>query len=298
MIHFRLRLLAAAVVATAVPGGLLAQAVPLEPGRTYSGGALLVSALTGVSFRLPPGVQAQWEPDVGALVATAPDLLAGVWAWSEGSVEEVTEEVGRLLAAQGIRTQPRGDVQVTNDVLRGDFDAATEQGLGLLHAVVREGPSGGTVAIAALGASDAGTRVRRFVTEVEGSLEWATPEASSWRAQVEGVVLRWSGSGSDFSPGTVAATGASEGHATIALCPAGRYRYEEASESYVSIMGASASSSSSDQHAGQWWLVADLVGGATLLLEATDGRYFRWAVEEAGDAYLINGYRYAPTGSC
>ncbi|HUF74942.1 MAG TPA: hypothetical protein VMM35_01630 [Longimicrobiales bacterium] len=299
MVPSCLPLLAAAVLlAVAAPAAAIAQAAPVEAGRAYSGGSSLVSQLTGVSFRLPAGVQAQWEPDVQALVAVAPDLLAGVWAWSEGSAEEVAEEVARLLAAQGIQAQPQGEIEVTGDGLRGDFDAVTADGPGLLHAVVREGPSGGTVAIAALGAPDAATRVRGFVSEVEGSLEWGTPGANSWRAQVQGAVLRWSGSGSDFSPGAVSASGASESSASIGLCGGGQYRYEESSESYVSIMGVSASSSSSDQHAGQWWLVANLVGGATLLLEATDGRYFRWSVEEAGDGYLIDGYRYVLSGSC
>ena len=289
-------LLAVALSAAAAP--LLAQSTPVVAGRTYAGGTRLASPLTGVSFTLPAGVQAQWEPDVQALVAVAPDLLAGVWAWSEGSAEEVAEEVGRLLGAQGIRAQPRGEIEVGGGMLRADFDALTAEGPGLLHAVVREGPSGGVVAFAALGGTDAAARVRGFVTALESSLEWATPEASSWRAQVEGTVLSWSGSGSDFSPGAVSASGASESRASLALCLGSQYRYEESSESYVSIMGASASSSSSDAHAGQWWLVADLAGGATLLLEATDGRLFRWSVEEAGDAYLVDGYRYVPQGGC
>ena len=294
----RFLLAAVATLASIDSASALGQAAPVQAGRTYSGGTALVSELTGVSFRLPAGLQAQWEPDVQALVAVAPDLLVGVWAWSEGSVEEVAEEVGRLLAGQGIQAQPRAEIEVSGDGLRGDFDAVTAQGAGLLHAVVRQGPSGGTVAIAALGAPDAAARVRAIVSEVEGSLGWATPGAGAWRSQVQGAVLSWSGSGSDFSPGTVSASGASQSRASIGLCAGGQYRYDESSESYVSIMGASASSSSSDQHLGQWWLIANLAGDALLLLEATDGRYFRWPVQEADGGYLIDGYRYILSGSC
>ena len=76
------------------------------------------------------------------------------------------------------------------------------------------------------------------------------------------------------------------------------YRYAEESESYVSIEGMSASNSSSDGHAGQWWITADLAGQALLTLEASDGRLFYWGVEEAGDGFLIDGYRYVVSGGC
>lgn len=74
--------------------------------------------------------------------------------------------------------------------------------------------------------------------------------------------------------------------------------YESSSETYVSIAGASASSTSSDGHAGEWWLVADLAGQALLYLEADDGRVFAWDVVERGEDVLVDGTAYGVSGGC
>jgi len=71
---------------------------------------------------------------------------------------------------------------------------------------------------------------------------------------------------------------------------------------FISLEGAgSASSTERDAHSGQWWLVGDLIGDATLVLETRDGRTFLWTgVETADGAYLIDGERYTagPSDRC
>ena len=66
----------------------------------------------------------------------------------------------------------------------------------------------------------------------------------------------------------------------------------------MGIEGVSASSSSSDAHAGEWALVADLGGNVTLYLFASDGRAFEWSVEEANEGVFVDGYLYRPNGQC
>jgi hypothetical protein len=187
---------------------------------------------------------------------------------------------------------------VSDRSLRGVFDAASSGTTGILHASVQVGPQGGVVAVVGLAESRLEGTARAFVDGVTVSLQWSAPEAALWRQQVAGTVLTWSGGASDFSTGTTTATGASSGTATLAFCGPTDYRYEESSESYISIMGASASSTSSDEHVGQWWLVADLAGTPTLFLEATDGRVFRWSVQETGAGFLLDGNLYRVTGTC
>jgi hypothetical protein len=44
--------------------------------------------------------------------------------------------------------------------------------------------------------------------------------------------------------------------------------------------------------------VADLLGNATLVLEASDGRLFHWEVQERGEAVVVAGETYGVAGSC
>lgn len=166
-------------------------------------------------------------------------------------------------------------------------------------AVVRRGPAGNVVAIAAMGATEAESELTALVDGVSESVQWLTPAGSAWRGQVEGTVLSWTGGSSDMSTGGGAtARGASQSRAMLALCAYGEHRYTEASKSYFSIEGLSASNSSSDEHSGQRFPVSDLARTPTLFLDSTDGRSFRWLVEEAHDGYFIDGSLYHMSGAC
>lgn len=278
---------------------LQAQVREVDVNGLYPAGTLLSSPLTGIAFRLPDGFRAEWDASLGGLLALSADgAFGGVWGWSEGTVDEVAGEIGARLDQQGIALEVRGEPEIAPTGLRAVFDAVTDDGRGVLHALIRQGPRGGVVAVAGLGAGPIEATAARFVEDVLGSLEWTEPGAAAWRSEVVGSVLTWSGGGSDVSTGTTTATGASSATATLSFCSPARYMYRESSESYVSIMGASASSTSSDEHTGAWWLIADLAGRPLLTLEATDGRTFQWSVEESGDGFLIDGYLYRVTGQC
>lgn len=288
----------AAVLLSAAP--LTAQSAQLlQAGRAYQGPARLQAPLAGISFALPSGTQAEWDPEVQGLLVAARggEILAGVWGWSEATPEEVEEGVAALLAEAGIQLRARGEPDRDAEGMSGFFLAQTEDGPGLLHAIVRGGTEDNAFAVAALGTAEAESELQRLTESIAGSVEWSRPGAAEWRGQVAGTVLSASGGGSDYSSGgSASGSAASQSSTTLALCMGGRYRYESVSETYVSIPGASASSESRDGHAGSWWIIADLVGGASLWLETDDGRTLQWAVVEEGDAYLVDGTRYVVSG--
>ncbi len=276
-----------------------AQAQPIEADHLYQSGEQIVSVATGLTLTIPAGFAGEWDAESGALLLQSRTQTAGaIWGWSEGAVAEAAEAVGERLAQLGIQLEQRGEPQVSQDRIRGDFTAYTEDGPGLLVAEVRSDRSGGVVAVAALGSSQAEVESRSFVDAVVSSLRFTTPGAARWRGQLVGSVLSRSSAGSDMSTGGGAtATGASQTTASLAIC-GDQYRYTESSETYFSIEGLSASNNSSDEHAGQWYLVADLIGNPTLYLESSDGRIYEWQVEEVENGVLIDGYLYQIDGGC
>lgn len=263
------------------------------------GGSTMASPLTGISFTVPADFSGGWDPETGGIVLQSSDsFFVGLWGWSEGTVEEASAEVEARLQNLGIGVGMLDDPILTEDELTGIFSAQSSDATGFLGAAVRRGPAGNVLAIAVLGSQEARAQVGDIRDAFVESIRFTEPGSARWRAEVEGAVFTWSSSGSDMSSGTTTATGASSSTATLSLCGGGMYRYSESSESYVSIEGVSASSESSDGHAGAWWLIADLAGQAILEMETSDGRSFFWFVEEDASGYLIDGYRYQLTGSC
>lgn len=268
------------ILASGLALGLFARRVDgqvrvIDPNGLYPAGTRLSSPLTGIAFRLPDGFRAEWDPELGGLVAQShAGAFGAVWAWAEGTTEEVAAEVGTRLEAQGITLQARDGAEIGPDGMHGVFDASTDLGRGVLHVLIREGPSGGVVAITGLGAGDAERSAASFVDEVLASLEWTQPRAARWMQRIVGSALVQQASGASRTP---------SGPATLSFCTAGEYAY---------------SGSATDRHAGRWWLVADLGGTSRLILETTDGRTLEWTVEESGEGFLIDGRPYRVTDSC
>lgn len=272
---------------------------PVTLDGPMQSGMVMVSPVSGIGFTIPEGFSGGWDPETGGIVLQSNDaLFVGLWGWSEGTVEEAAFEVQARLENLGVSLAVEGEPDTTGDQLTGLFEAYTGEATGLLGAAIRRGPGGNVIAIAVLGSSEADAIVVNARDALVESLQFGTPEAATWHAQVEGAVFTWSSSGSDMSGGSTTATGASSSVATLSLCGGSMYRYAESSESYVSIEGVSASNESSDGHAGAWAIFADLAGQAILELETSDGRAFYWFVEQDANGYLIDGYRYQLTGRC
>ena len=281
------------------PASASPQAPLVDLDAVLRSGRVVASPAAGIGFTVPDGFSGTWDADAGAFIfQSSTQVMGGVWGWSEGGVDEVVEEVGRLLEEMGIELSLRTESSTTPNGVRGTFDAITEEGTGTLVATVQKGVAGNVVAIAAMGAIGVETELNRFVDDVTSSLQWATPAASQWRSQLEGRVMTWTSSDSNMSTGGGAtATGASRSQATLTFCY-GQYRYTESSVSYFSIEGLSASNNSSDEHSGAWAVVADLIGNPTLYLDSSDGRSFSWFLDETDIGFMIDGYLYRPDGSC
>lgn len=295
-----LPLLAAALLAAA-PEPARTQ-TPIAAGTAWGGGTELVSAPAGIAFALPDGFQAEWDADLLAVLmgAQGGEVLAAVWGWSEGTAEEVEAVIGERLAAAGIQASLRGEPEIEENEARAYYDVMTPEGRGLLRGVIRVGEHGNVVAVAALGGPDAQAAVTNVTDRILGSVRMEAPGAAAWRDEVSGTVLTTGSSSSNYSPGGAGGGGssASQSTSTLQLCGGRQYAYQTESESYISIEGMSASSNSSDGHQGAWYVVSDLVGTPTLVLEANDGRVFHWSVAEHGNDVIVDGTAYGVSGGC
>jgi hypothetical protein len=269
----------------------------LQAGREYRAGELVRSPWTGVSFTVPASLIGAYDGEVGAFLlgdAAEPTVMLGVFAYSEGTTDEVASLVLTALTERGYNLSPRGEPDLSEHEASGWYDVTSDEGRGLLYGFVRRGAPGNVVAVAALGAPDKEAKLKQLTDAVAQSVQFAVPQAAQWRQLAQGKTYSTTSSGSDFSPGGGgAASGASSSRTQLDLCSDGSYAYQSSSETYISVEGAgSMSSSSSDEHVGRWWLVADVIGSAWLVLEATDGREFHWSVVEQDDGVLIDGQRY------
>lgn len=292
-----------------VVSGMLAVAAPLSPqqplqaGRTYQASTRVVSGPTGVSFVVADGFTGGYDADVEAFVMAqqaGAEVNVGVFAFSEGELEEVATHIGNHLQEMGLTLSPRDEGIQTPDSASGWFDVMSQGGSGVLFGMLRRGQPGNVIAVLALAPPPQRERLEPLVREVMQSAEFTTPEAVMWRRAAAGNAFTMGASGSDYSPGVVSGSGASGTTDQLDLCTDGTYGYQYHSETYVSIEGASASSESSDQHTGRWWLVADITGKATLVLEATDGREFLWPIVETQNGVTIDGTSYgvSPSQRC
>jgi hypothetical protein len=281
-----------------LPSQLTAQDQAIQAGRQYQAGTRVASPLTGVSFVVPDGFVGMYDAEGQAFVMGSQaqqGLLVAVYAYSEAGLEDIGEQVDGILSNQGITLVPQSEGELTDTTASGTFVAMSQQGQGMLYGAARTGGPGNAVLVAAARMGQSADGLKEIVEGVMGSMQLGPAGAQQWRQAVAGGLLSTTASGSDMSTGGGAtATGASQSWSTIDLCSDGQYAYQERSETYISIEGASASNESSDEHVGMWWLVSDIIGNGMLVLEATDGRYFQWSVREEGNTLNVES-KGAPT---
>ncbi len=282
-----------------VRGG--AEAV-IEAGRQYPGGTRVAAPAAGVSFLIPAGYAGVYDAGAQAflMAATAqPNGLVGVLAFSEGSHEEIAEVLLEILTAQGIELYPKGELTSDGTTMSATYTAMRPQGPSALYGTIRLGQAGNAIAILSFGPPTEEAKVRANAETVLNSARFGTPLAYQWRAQLGGTRLTKGSANSTYSPGGGGdASFASQDQTRYDFCSNGQYAYYSRSESYLSVEGAgSMNSVEHDEHQGRWRLVADIVGGVTLVLEATDGREFYLQAEEGEDAVLIDGTSYGYSSS-
>lgn len=277
-------------------------ATPIEMGREYTGGTRVAAPLVGVTFAIPAGKLGGLDQEVKAFLIGSrdtPNQIAGVFAYSEGTIDEVANEIYEVLSAQGMQLAPRGQPVTNGSTVSAVYDAMTPQGRGLVYGTIRLGPEGNSIAVAAFGPADQEAQLRKLGDDIVASAQFSQPMIHQYRNQVGGARLVRGAGNSAYSPGGVGdGSYASQTDERYDLCSDGSYAYYMKSESFISVEGAgSASSTEEDGHQGRWGLVADIMGGATLVVEATDGRAFYLPVEETEDGVLLDGVGYGPSAS-
>lgn len=276
-------------------------AVRITPERAITGGLTIASPEVGIALTVPAGFAGAYDADLWGIILASPKAgtRLGIWGASQATVDELVERVGEVLAEQGIEVTGEESRQTAPGGFDARFTALTAEGPALLLASLRAGEHGNAVAVVGLGRPADTDRLRSSVAAVVHSINWRRPLAREWRAQLAGLRLSGGSSHSDYSPGGAGGggSGASASQTTMDFCSDGTYGFESQSETFISIAGASASSSSGDAHQGQWVLVADVAGRAILVLSASDGREFFWPIEETDQGARVNGSAYTSQAS-
>ncbi|MEZ4426019.1 MAG: hypothetical protein R3E98_21670 [Gemmatimonadota bacterium] len=280
------------LAATASPGRLSGQEV-IHVGGRYPAGTVVLSPATGVGFRIPAGFTGHADPESGLFLLRGSGMTAAVWAYSQGSPSDVADVVLSDLDELGLSLTP-DQVHIQETTMRASYDVWSEEGLGRLHGVVVQGPHGADYAVAVLGGRGEDEALVSALAAVSGSITWSAPDAPSWVAQAEGVVLTGgdeSGTSVDQGDGT-AGSFVRESTTELTLCRDHSYQWRSEGVSYFSSDAGSASSEHSDAHAGTWALTFDLVGGAWLILEPWDREERVFSVEISGEGVLLGGRAY------
>ena len=275
--------------------------VRITPERAIAGGLTITSPEVGIALTVPAGFSGAYDADLWGIILTSPKAgtRLGIWGASQATADELVVRVGEVLAEQGIEVIGEESRQHTRGGFDARFTALTAEGPALLLASLRTGEHGNAVAVVGLGRPADADRLQTSVAAVVRSISWRRPQAREWRAQLAGLRLSGGSSHSDYSPGGAGGggSGASASQTTMDFCSDGTYGLASHSETFISIAGASASSSSGDAHQGQWVLVADLAGRAILVLSASDGREFFWPIEETDQGARVNGRAYTSQAS-
>ena len=201
--------------------GPVAAQEQLQEGRTYQAGTRVVSAPAGVSFAVGEGFQGAYDDKVHAFVMGAfprPQYLLGVFAYSQGEVDEVADAVAGYLHDVGIEVSPQAGGTATAGRASGWFDAMTPGGAQLLYGVVTRGTAGNSVAIIALGPASQREQLKPAAESVMRSVRFAEPGAAEWNRGAGGHAYMRGASGSDYSPGATSGSGASTAENTSS-CP-------------------------------------------------------------------------------
>ena len=249
----------------------------------------LESATTGVTVTLPSGFSGDYDADFGGYLLQTGDIQLGLFAYSEGTVQETALAVSTALEQSGVEIQYDREPRYTESGLFEAYSGRYQSQPIALHICAVAGSEGNTFSAVAMAPEGLEARLEKLVEPLCRSVEWSMPTGRQWARLFWGRRLTAAGSASNFSQGGAGDHGAyaSGTTETYDFCRNGQYAYDYRSESFMSIEGMSASSSKTDSHNGQWWLVVDIGGKATMLLDATDGRSFEFHTREQGQGVAI-----------
>lgn len=282
----------------AAPVAIPANAVTLQANQQYQAGSVLYSPWTGVSFSVPAGFVAAYEPSEGVFVVIAQDRsrVLIVEAASQASATQlggaVLEEVIAGLNAENPVFVVAGPEQQADTLaISYNVDGYT------LRASARQGGLGNAAVVAGYALDSAA--LTASVDALSAAISFSQPQTTTQNSQLGGTDFYSNKADNYYSPGGVGDGSLVSGTTrSYSFCTDGRYAHEYSSKTFFSVEGVGGSSSEeTDEHQGRWALSQTLMGSNALLLEASDGRAFVYMLEQVPEGVLVDGFLYEVSAS-
>lgn len=252
----------------------------------------IVSQVTGVTIKRPAGFAGEYEADFGGYLLRKGDIHLGLLAWSASTVPDAGLAVATALEQAGVQIDYDHKPHYGENGLFEHYRGRFENQPVALHVCAVGGADGNAfaaVAMAPAAREGSADELKRLTESLCKGLEWTIPTGTQWARLFWGRRLTASGSVSHSSQGGAGGHGsyASGTDEYYDFCRNGQYVYRHKSESMMSIEGMSASNTNTDAHNGQWWLVVDIGGRATMLLDTSDGRNLEFYTREQGEGVAM-----------
>ncbi len=262
----------------------------------------IASAAAGVSLARPAGYEGAYDADFGGYRLRKGDVQLGLFAYSAASVQDTALAVSTALEQAGVQIdydhEPRYSDKGLFEAYKGQFQ---NQAIAL-HICAVAGSGGNAfsaVAMAPLTHKGAASELKALTEGLCKKIEWGIPTGTQWARLFWGRRLSAAGSASNYSQGGAGGSGsyASGTDEYYDFCRNGQYAYYYKRESFMSIEGMSASNTKTDSHSGQWWLVVDIGGRATMLMDSNDGRNLEFYTREQGEGVAMGDTYYTVSQS-
>lgn len=233
----------------------------LNPESRFLSRALLSSPATGLSFMTPRHFRGAYDVQTGTFfLKNRGGLLIGVYGFSEATLDEVDAVVTAAVKKLGITLTLEEKQNLDQNTVIAVFQTDSPQGKGIMVRIIEVGKDRNTLAMIGFGKTEKKEQVRKKLKRIMAQVEWKKPEAQAWRKKWIGRVLN-----------------AADAAGTMTFCGDGSYVYD---------------ARPSEKHQGKWRVIANLVGEAILVLNATDGKTFRWPIAETASGASLNGKAY------
>lgn len=273
------------------------------PAMAQQSGKISYPAL-GIEFEVPDGWIGQESAD-GFLIGsnTEPGMIVlsthehkDLAALKQEAEQGIAEEGGNVLR------KSTDFVAIGDNATAAEFSGTVEGQDAKAYIAGVINPHGAGVTVMALTTTDAyGPRYSQLVTEIVESLRFAKPVESSavteWRQALAGAKLTYLESYRSSGPSVdgFATGGGYSTQIVIRLCGDGTFTDSSNSSMSIDTGGAFGSSSGRDQGAGQWSVIGNVQGGATLKLDYPNGDVAQYALDYRDQKTYLNGTRYFRT---
>ncbi|MCA9836556.1 MAG: hypothetical protein KC422_06570 [Trueperaceae bacterium] len=280
----------------------------LSYGQRYQAGTDLLSPWTGVSFSVPQGHTAFFEPEYGVFLMTSLDgsSLLALEAASNARAEDLgyyaVEALAETLSPDDPRFQLVTAPSQSGDLITAQFYVAGTS----LSAAAKQGSAGNAAVVIAYGA-----QAEQLIQTVANSFQFSRPqnEVAQWQKKLVGIHLYATRASSDITstPSTLGSQ-ASQGDYQYDFCSDGSFKHSYSDVAYYSVMDstqneagyymtASYKSGSEGSYQGTWTLISMLMGNPLLILESTEGGIFLHYIEETTEGALIDGRHFEVSSS-